>query len=293
MKRLCRILSIFWLCVFLVGCGTGKEVPTSKETEPTDEIYSQEEISSGAGYTLSRINGRCYIDLHDGNIKKQRNPQSCVVPAMSLEFPDIAQLHTALTEGSLTEEHLEAIRYGFDLKQHGFSVADPDKLYDLTYPKPMELVWVDLQSERYTFHLRSNTDLHTGVQLTVMSETEFNKKLENYDPFKSGVFSYDYKIVPQTDADKTVYEYTTDVGTFHRSLYTVEESGKTLYISECYRIAANNDLLFCSEVSPYEVNVYGIENGAYYTFAISYNDALPSHPGTELIRSFSLTPYTP
>ncbi|MBR4863999.1 MAG: hypothetical protein IKU07_05430 [Oscillospiraceae bacterium] len=214
-----------------------------------------------------------------------------MIPATSLEFPDIAQLHTALTEGSLTAEHLEAIRYGFFLKQHGFSVADPDKLYDLTYPDTMELVWVSLQSDIYTFHLRSNSDIYDGVQLAVMSEESFYKSLELNNPFESGAQPYDS--VTQTETGATVYEYSDQIGTFRTSLYTIEDSGKTLYITENYRIASNSEQLFCSEVAPYSVVVFGTENGAHYMFAISYQDALPVHPGTELISSFSLTPYTP
>lgn len=153
-------------------------------------------------------------------------------------------------------------------------------------PSNVEPRGISLYSYGYEFWFREKStfpDHNIVGHLTILPQDAFITQLDKYyDPFKNGTHTYD-TVTQLPDKNGVSYDITTEYGTKRYVLYTIQDDNKTLHIRETYSLESIDPR--ASETSPIIIDIYGQENGIYYTFHSSgYYATIPA---------YSLVPYNP
>lgn len=243
-------------------------------------------LHSAESYTIHRVGSQCYLDMTHGNEKIYLKEEGCIIPPRSVEFESVEQIYQAFMQDALSIEDLQVIQYAFPLdNRHGFLIPDPQKLYDLEFPDGMECWRISLQADTYSFNIYGKgIGGIRSAALYIISEQEFVENYRNYRDFETSEDAFD-RVTAIAERNATAYDYTNHTGQHRLILYCIENPARTLYVIERYQQIDSGG----SATVPFEIDIYGQTNGAYYTLHL-YVDKRPKISDLEAIFPI---PYQP
>ncbi len=268
------------LCLMLLsGCTTKSAAPSDIPTS-TDKVETEEKTES---FTIKRIGENIYINFDAGN--ECPNPEW--VQLASVKFESLAEMKNAIKSGKITKRQADIIKASFPEDSNGIKICNPDKLYQPVWPNIFgENVAVYLHGESYGFLSISDCPIYASLHIHTKESYE-----ETFERQYTNFFDYgDPKIISISDETYNklptkVYNYTTVSGTLRQVRYRIESNNKTLILQETYCLNMEDETMPTSFTVPYYVELYGEENGVYFT---SFIADLTSRPTIDWLLQFGV-----
>lgn len=272
--------AVMLLCLMLLsGCTTKSAVP-SDNPKHTDNTPIEEKTEV---FAIKQIGDNTYINFDAGN----EYPHPEFVQVGDVKFKSLAEMKNAIKNNKFTPSQAAIIKTSFPKDSNGIKICNPDKLYQPVWPNIFgENVAVYLHGESYGFLSISDCPIYASLHIHTKESYE-----ETFERQYTNFFDYgDPKIISISDETYNklptkVYNYTTVSGTLRQVRYRIESNNKTLIVQETYCLNMEDETMPTSFTVPYYVELYGEENGVYFT---SFIADLTSRPTIDWLLQFGV-----
>lgn len=270
----------FILMIILSGCA-------SEPAKVTD-------FEASTQYSITQNNGKYYLNFSDGNNPPKGYSSQCA----DIEFSSLTEMRNAFLNNKLSENQVNVIKDAFPKdSENRILICDMNQLYQPILPFDLVQNGVFLSGECYSFTLIHPEVDPASIESLNMPYGNFHyltKELYDRD------FEYEYENLFERDTislksttagedrNSLVYDYTTNAGNLRQIRYVLTDNTKTLYIDETYILNMTTDVLPTSDTIPHRVDVYGIDNGRYFSITLF---GFTERPSMEWLSSFGLTEY--
>ena len=232
-------------------------------------------------YEIRRIDGKCYLSFHAGNVKKE--DEGCMLHWPWIKFKSMEDLHESLINGTLNEDALETIQHQFALVEgKGFLIQDPEQLYMLQTPEDVKVTEYRIEGDHCSFNLVPKNGGDGLGTLFIATKEKFQEDLEFDRGFETGAREYDtHSKHGPTGGD--AYDYDTPAGRRRTVLYRLETENGEVYVRQNYKLEFKEERMA-------EMHVYGYMDGVYYCIAFYAMDEIPSN---NWLTDFRFSRFTP
>ncbi len=281
MKKLSPLLAVLLSALLLSACNG------NAGTQPPDD-------GSPASYFITKDDGNYYLHFSDGN----EPPEGYSCQRADIEFATLAEMQDAFLNNKLSESQINVMKDAFPRdSENRILICDMNHLYQPILPSDLVQNGVILSGESYSFPLINPNVDPASIESLNMPHGNFHyltKDLYDRD------FEYEYEKLFERDTihlksttagedrNSTVYDYTTNAGDLRQVRYVLTDGTKTLYIDEMYVLNMMTDALPTSDTIPHRIDVYGIDNGKYFSITLF---GFTERPSVEWLSSFGLTEY--
>ncbi len=259
----------------------------SAETEPVDTVTLLSPEYATDGYTVSLVDGVCYLNFKDGNdpAPSESGDGTLDYVMVGMQFDTYAELRSTLLEGKLTAGQSASMKATFDRNEHGIEILDLVNQGEPTLPAEcVRYGKVEWSGNQCAFYLECPTYEGNGFFFMHTASKQASMFESHYRPSNRTVHSETADTFYGVPC--TVYHTTNTAGTPFLDVEIEVEQGGTVYrIRISYNMDENdeNGNRHFTELDPGLIDVFIEENGYYYMLFV-YD--FTSTPTLEWLTSF-------
>ncbi len=314
MKKNAKVVCCFLIALsilFFASCDSAPDAETSTQAVDTAEVTADTAASETSAktneieapirdgsfstelYSVTNVDGVCYLNFVGGNDATGETVDGASTVGGPLFFADMDEMYRVFSEGTLTDDMAEQMKWCFRKTEQGILFPNLDRLHVPVLPEGLQFDGASVEGAAYNVEFASEGRTISG-QAKFVSKALFdayyakeytgftdNEKLKNVTA-REDVFC---------GSPCTVIEYCTSVAEARALQLTIEQEEGRLSVLVQYCLSSTSSLIQPSDTIPYSIRMY--YEGADGVYARIVVPIMDQELTLEWLQAFGATDFIP